>query len=103
MIRVRYTRAGAEHALEVTGHAGFCPGNDVVCAGCSAVVLALLGYLRNAPEHVTALDEQIAEPGMARVRCTGDDCAAQAFRQAVIGLLQIQEGYPDYLQVAVRE
>lgn len=99
MIHACYASTGDGHVLEVTGHAAYQPGNDVVCAGCSAIVLALIGYLRNSPEHVTTLAEMTAEPGGARIRCSGDKFVAQAFLQALIGLRQIQQGYPDHIVV----
>ena len=45
MISVVITNAGRRRALEMQGHAGFSQKGepDIVCAGCSAVVYALLG------------------------------------------------------------
>ena len=46
-----YWRKGGRHHLHISGHAGYAaPGEDIVCAGISAIGYALMGYLRNCPE-----------------------------------------------------
>ena len=81
-------RAGAD------GHADFCPGRDIVCAGASALVCALAGAL-----------DQLGAQGVQRTLCAGhaaiaaDDRAdvRAAFTVAVTGLRQLAAAYPGHV------
>lgn len=81
-------RAGAD------GHADFCPGRDIVCAGASALVCALAGAL-----------DALGAQGVQRTLCAGhaaiaaDDRAdvRAAFTVAVTGLRQLAAAYPGHV------
>ena len=45
MTRFAYIRRGGRCVLRADGHADFCPGRDIVCAGASALMCALAGTL----------------------------------------------------------
>ena len=45
MTRFAYIRRDGRCVLRADGHADFCPGRDIVCAGASALVCALAGAL----------------------------------------------------------
>lgn len=82
------------------GHADYNPGNDIVCAGCSAVWYSFLGWIANMPEHVKVLDEQNeSERNFHYVRATGDASFEAAFDMALIGLAQLAEKYPENVKV----
>ena len=49
MIRVFSHRCGGKYRLYVTGHANYAPGNDIVCAGVSALVGSLVRYAQSNP------------------------------------------------------
>ena len=99
MIRVNYLREGDTHKLSVQGHAGWSQhGNDIVCAGVSAISFALLGYLHNAGCDIA---EAQADSGNLRVECSGDNLVAGAFDMAMIGYLQIAKKYPQCVDVYI--
>lgn len=80
--------------LRADGHAAYCPGSDIVCAGASALVCALAGAL-----------DQLGAQGVQRTLCAGhaaiaaDDRAdvRAAFTVAVTGLRQLAEAYPGHV------
>lgn len=84
--------------LQATGHAGYHPGDDIVCAGCSALVYALAGALRGLSGHVSELSVQL-EPGDALISAQGDSSAAACFQMAETGLRQIAAAYPQWVSV----
>ena len=45
MTRFAYIRRDGRCVLHADGHADFCPGRDIVCAGASALMCALAGAL----------------------------------------------------------
>lgn len=77
--------------LEVQGHAGWGPrGQDIVCAGASALVYALAGYLEETGDLLGCR----LEPGYALVQGRGE-----AFRVAEKGLRMLAEAYPGAVEV----
>lgn len=99
MIRVRYLREGDHHTLSIQGHAGYAEhGNDIVCAGVSAISYALLGWLNHAGCDISAAR---VDSGDLEVSCKGIKQAATAFDMAVIGLGQIAKKYPRHVEVYI--
>lgn len=45
MTNVRYSYEGETHRIEVDGHAGYNPGNDIVCSAVSALTYTLANVL----------------------------------------------------------
>ncbi|MBC9783888.1 ribosomal-processing cysteine protease Prp [Heliobacterium chlorum] len=94
--------------FEATGHAGAAPhGQDVVCAGVSALTLTAV----NGLEHF--LGDQALEvdaPGPGNLRCmlmdplmTDDARTAQIILETmVLGLEKTAENYPRYLKMEKR-
>lgn len=96
MIEITYSRNNGGHRLEITGHSGYAPhGQDIVCAGVSAIAYALCGYL--------------AESGaLCRKKvCSGDlvCCCARsvqsdaAYEMALNGFEQIANSYAGYVAI----
>ena len=91
MTRFAYIRRDGRCVLRADGHADFCPGRDIVCAGASALVCALAGAL-----------DALGAQGVQRTLCAGhaaiaaDDRAdvRAAFTVAVTGLRQLAAAYP---------
>ena len=104
MIRVRYRRAGGEHRLTVVGHADYDHhGKDIVCAGCSGVVYALLGFLHDHEGADLRLTASV-ESGQTLIHWRGGETAVEAaFQMALIGLAQIARRYPGHVQVETGE
>lgn len=92
--RFAYIRRDGRCVLHADGHADFCPGRDIVCAGASALVCALAGAL-----------DVLGAQGVQRTLCAGhaaiaaDDRAdvRAAFTVAVTGLRQLAAAYPGHV------
>lgn len=102
MIRAEYRRKGPEGPeLTVSGHAGFAPaGEDIVCAGVSALVGALGAYLGELEERGGGTLTVTNESGAWRVRFDPAGKkreALAAFDTAWAGLGLIEERYPECL------
>lgn len=98
MLHVRYRGDGKYHSLVMVGHAGYDEsGKDIVCAGASAIVYALLGWLENNEEELEDVNTNV-EPGETWISCEGGEKAAAAFEMACIGLEQIADFYPDHVE-----
>ena len=105
MTRVDYWQDDATktYYLSVVGHAGYASaGNDIVCAGVSAVSYALLGFLLNAEEDLTELSQE-TEDGRVVVLAQGNDRICTAFEMALIGYLQIEKQYPTHVEVHIAD
>lgn len=88
--------------MTASGHAGFAsPGQDIVCAGVSALAFAAAEYLTQMRtwgklerEPVIAL-----EPGEIRLECepkiTAEEEASHVFRMLEIGCRLIAHSYPN--------
>ena len=93
------------YELNMQGHAGYCPGNDIVCSACSALAAALIGWVYNNPKHIkrvyrlTGCEEMLPGAGRAQLRLRGDRCLRSAFMTAVIGLAQIAQAFPKNVTV----
>ncbi len=92
MIRVRFDRTDAACRLTLRGHA---TGDPAVCAAASALVFALAGYIRDRGGGEAELDS-----GRARVDCGRDSGADGAFAAVLSGLEQLQNSYPQLIQVS---
>lgn len=97
MTRVYAERSGNRCILSAQGHA---TGSVEVCGAISAIVYALAGYLVN---HDIKISERRMEDADVLLDFDGDDCTAAAFEMAVIGLAQIGQQYPKFLQVEFQE
>lgn len=101
MIAVRYARDGQRHSLTMTGHAEYAKsGDDIVCAGASAIVYALLGWLQNNSEDLEYVESDV-HSGDVRLSCEGGERAATAFEVTTIGLLQLADAYGDHVEINI--
>ena len=101
MIRAKYTKEDNTHTLSVVGHANYADrGRDIVCAGVSAIVQALIGWIENNPcdADVMSIDENRGE---VLVCCEGEDDVSAVFYMTAIGLEQIANVYPDNVQIDI--
>ena len=87
--------------LDMEGHADYNPGNDIVCAGASAVVNALAGWLVNSGDKLTGKPEIVMESGRAHISARGGVAVHEAFKQALCGLANIQQSYPKNISLDV--
>lgn len=101
MIIARYDRDGEMHTLSVNGHAGYAEkGQDIVCAGVSAIVYALIGWLENNSEDTesVSIDEVNGE---VVISCEGDEKVEAVFYMAAIGIESIMNTYPDHVAIDI--
>lgn len=97
----RVMKRAKDFPLTVLGHANYDEyGKDIVCAGVSAIVQALIGWLENNPCNVEciSIDEQRGE---VIITCEGGEDIAAVFYMASIGLEQIAVSYPDHVQIDI--
>ena len=96
MIHIRYQRRRGGHRLEITGHAQHGPaGQDIVCAGVSAISWALLGYL----DGRGLLEDAWADKGAMLLYIRDGDRAQAAIEMAMTGYQQLKEKYPQNVEV----
>ena len=98
MIRIHYSRDGKTHQLHITGHAGYAPrGQDIVCAGISALSFALLGHLRQTGTAA----EAACRKGELTLRCPVGTQTDSAVSMALTGYQLIAKTYPQYVEVDI--
>lgn len=97
MIEIRYSFDGM-HDLRITGHADHSDnGNDIVCAGVSAITYTLLGFLANTDANPSTFVDR----GDCIIMCYDTDPIHTAFEMALIGYMQIAKAYPDNVTVHI--
>ena len=106
MIKVSYTELDGPHGptlrLEAAGHAGYAPaGQDIVCAGASTLMQALVSLLAG---EENASSDVWEEPGGPRLAVTAaapqQPWVEGAFELAKAGFALLAERYPDNLRFA---
>lgn len=95
MTKATYYNDDTWHYLHVKDHA---TGSPQVCAGVSAIVYALAGWLANFGDQEQ--DTVLLDSGEAFFSVdSGLEGTKAAFDLAIIGLLQIAKTHPDHLRV----
>lgn len=92
--------------MTASGHAGYAqPGQDIVCAGVSALAFAAAEYLTQM-QTWNKLDQDpviLLEPGEIRLECspkiTAQEEAEHVFRMLEIGCRLIAQSYPNNVSV----
>lgn len=96
MIRITAERSGGICRLVVDGHAGYNPGNDIVCAGVSAIVRTLAEWMKRHEPSAWVR----CESGKAVVTMrdgSAESCAV--FEAAVGGLRDVAARYGEWVRV----
>lgn len=101
MVKARYTVEDDVHTLTVLGHANYAEyGKDIVCAGISSLVQALIGWLEE--NHYKARCVSVdPKDGEVIISCEGGEDIAALFQLVTIGLGQIADIYPDHIQIDI--
>ena len=99
MISVEVGFTDSDYKFGVTGHAGYNPGNDIVCSAVSGLAHALYGYPENSRDKIRAIGRMDKDKGQMQIRIKGDDSLLPAFEVVTIGLKQIAKKYPDHVSV----
>lgn len=101
MVRATYTVNENTHTLTVIGHANYAEyGKDIVCAGVSSLVQALIGWIEENSWKAECVSVDPKE-GEVIISCEGGEDVAAVFYMASIGLEQIADCYPDYVQIDI--
>lgn len=89
-------------AMNLKGHACYNPGNDVVCAGISALAFALVGTLKNI-DGIAFTRLQYQDGVVVEIEPFADEetqaVVDAVFTTVLIGLKQIQKQYPENIRV----
>ena len=103
MVKVKFYRDGFGYqAMDLDGHAEYNPGNDVVCAGISALAFALAGELRQRDVSFIRFDIKNGvhveiEPF---IEDTDRLITDTIFQTVLTGLRQIEKKYPENIEVS---
>lgn len=101
MTRIHITESEEQIELICEGHAGYSsPGTDIVCAGISALICAWqMKCLSLDEEKKIEVEHWEVEFGKVNIAIkTKDYEIHEAFSVVKMGLMIIQEQYPDYVQ-----
>lgn len=101
MVKVTYWSRDNRYRLSIDGHAGYkAAGEDIVCAGVSAIAYSLMGYLELNRDKTSLLDITY-DNGRVNACCCGNDIIGAAFQMAITGLEMIAESYPQNVSVNI--
>lgn len=103
MVKVEFYRdRHGFQAMDLTGHADYNPGQDVVCAGISALAYALAGELYRR-KGVSKRRWSVTDGVHVEVEpfCDPNDQAVvdAIFETTLTGLRQIEKKYPTHIEI----
>lgn len=102
MTKVEITNTDPRFVLQIEDHAG----KPEVCAGISALMYSLEGFLCNHEDRLFLHVANIKDPGYAYISFELDGPYKEikgAWELVMIGLLQIEKSYPDFCKVIISE
>lgn len=94
MTRFAYICRNGRCVLRADGHAAYCPGSDIVCAGASALMCALAGALDTLGAQGV---QRTLSAGHAAIAADDRTDVRAAFTVAVTGLRQLSAAYPSHV------
>lgn len=101
MVRAKYTVEDGTHTLVLIGHANYDEyGKDIVCAGVSALVQALIGWIEEYYYKANCISID-PKDGEVIISCEGGEELSAVFNMTSIGLMQIADSYPDHVQIDI--
>ena len=103
MTKIEITKADPRYSILFDGHA---TGSAEVCAGVSALMYSLEGYLRNHEQDLFLHSAKIDDPGWGYISFELEDPSnfiRGAFDLVMVGLMQIAASYPDFCEVKLNE
>ena len=92
--RFAYICRDGRCVLRADGHAAYCPGSDIVCAGASALMCALAGALDTLGAQGV---QRTLSAGHAAIAADDRTDVRAAFTVAVTGLRQLAVAYPGHV------
>lgn len=98
MVRATYRIEEDTHTLSIVGHANYdAYGKDIVCAGVSSLVQALIGWAEENYYRAKCVSVD-TKGGEVMISCEGGEDVASVFSLVSIGLEQIADAYPSHVQ-----
>lgn len=94
MTTIYAAEAGGQYLVAAKGHA---TGSEQVCAGVSAIMYALAGTIKN--NHCCKELDCKIQDGFLLCKFSGGREAAAYYELTVIGLKQIANSYPEYIEI----
>lgn len=95
MTIIRVYEENGVYTVEMNGHAGYNPGNDVVCSAISTLIQT---YAASAENKIGGASLVSAELDYGRAKVSTKGCKA-LYRSCVLGLMMIEKAYPDYVKI----
>lgn len=93
MTQIYAEKNGNQYKIFAKGHTG-----DIeTCNYITGILYALAGYIQNNKE--IQIGQMRMEKGNVSIAFWGDNAAEAAFDMAIIGLLQLENSYPDSVQI----
>ena len=93
MIKIEASKKNNTYRIEMQGHAGFNPGNDIVCAAASMLIQTLqCSILIGLNGGVLELAE--FSSGNAKLLFHG---GGDLFKSTLLGFEMLQKAYPDHV------
>jgi len=94
LTRAVFRQQGSSYDIQIDGHAGFNPGNDIVCAACSMLAFSLLQYVMGlAAEGKAQIQEATNGDGKYRLRFSSAN-AEEAVKVIAGGFMLLSSEYP---------
>lgn len=101
MVNGIYKAEDNTHTITLTGHANYGEyGKDIVCAGVSALVQALIGWIEENYDKAECTNLEV-KGGEVNISCEGGEEVAAVFYMTYIGLEQIADCYPDHVHIDI--
>ena len=101
MVRAIYTVEDNTHTLVAAGHANYAEyGKDIVCAGVSALIQALIGWIEENPHRANNINVETVGEEIV-ISCEGGEDIAAVFQMVSMGLEQIADSYPAHVQIKI--
>jgi len=106
MTTCKMVRDGKRYRVDITGHAGFNPGNDPVCAAISALAFTLMQRISDLEAegafHTYESDYQSGKVYVEAVAAWyGKPEIESVFKTIITGFELIQAQYPDNLHLEI--
>lgn len=101
MVKATFTTDDGRYTLSVKGHANYAEyGKDIVCAGVSSLVQALIGWLEENYDRADNVSIDTHGGGLS-ISAEGDEDIKAVFQLVVVGLEQIADRYPNNVQIDI--
>jgi len=95
MIKIQTKEADGKFAIKMEGHAGFNPGNDIVCSAASMLIQTLHCSLLSGINGGSLKSADFSH-GYAQLEFKGGQ---DLYHHTVLGFELLQKAYPDHVFV----